>query len=220
VATRILPLFPLNAVLVPGMLMPLQIFEDRYRQMLRDCQVEGGEFGVVLIREGPEVGGTAEPHEVGTLAKIQQSMPTPDGRYLIQTQGVQRFRILRLIHDRAYLRGEVELFKEARANRRSAEVKRLMAATTEAYKKYLDLIRKMGGQVGDIIESALDPEFLSWLVTSTLLVPPQARQELLEIEETVPRLRRVLDALLEINGPLEARAERSTSVRGYPFSLN
>lgn len=219
-ATRTLPLFPLNAVLVPGMLMPLQIFEDRYKQMLRDCQAEGGEFGIVLIREGEEVGGTAEPCSVGTLAKIQQCMPAADGRFLIQTQGLQRFRIVRLLHDRAYLRAEVEMFNETRANRRSAEVKKLMAETTEAYQKYLELIRRMGGQVGEIIESALDPEFLSWLVASTLLVPPQARQELLEIEETVPRLKRVLAALHEINGPLEARAERSTSVRGYPFSLN
>ncbi|MDP6513158.1 MAG: LON peptidase substrate-binding domain-containing protein, partial [SAR202 cluster bacterium] len=71
-AERILPLFPLNSVLFPGASIPLQIFEDRYKQMLRDCLDADSRFGVVLIKSGREVGGSAEPHATGTVAQIVQ----------------------------------------------------------------------------------------------------------------------------------------------------
>ena len=61
-AERILPLFPLNSVLFPGESIPLQIFEDRYKQMLKDCLNADSRFGIVLIKSGREVGSPAEPH--------------------------------------------------------------------------------------------------------------------------------------------------------------
>ena len=70
IANKPLPLFPLNTVLFPRMTLPLRIFEPRYRQMLADCLDGDPIFGVVLIREGKEVGETAMPHDVGTTARI------------------------------------------------------------------------------------------------------------------------------------------------------
>src|SRR5438067_10321725 len=66
-----LPLFPLNVVLFPRMPLPLRIFEDRYKEMIRRCLDNDQPFGVLLIRDGQEVGPPAIPEEVGTLARIR-----------------------------------------------------------------------------------------------------------------------------------------------------
>src|SRR5512137_1544687 len=103
-----LPLFPLNTVLFPGQMLPLHIFEDRYRLMIRRCLAEDLPFGVVLIKRGSEVGAEAEPHEVGTIARILKSSHQSDGTIDIVTVGQERFCIDHLIHDQPYLRGEVK----------------------------------------------------------------------------------------------------------------
>ena len=74
-----MPLFPLNVVLFPGMALPLHIFEPRYREMINRCLDENLAFGVVLIKEGPEVGGDALPRRVGTAARIVKVDRQPDG---------------------------------------------------------------------------------------------------------------------------------------------
>jgi len=102
-----LPLFPLNTVLFPGQVLPLHIFEERYRLMIRHCLAQDMPFGVVLIKHGQELGDTAEPHAVGTMARIIESTHLDNGTMNIVTVGVERFRIRRLLHDQPYLRGEV-----------------------------------------------------------------------------------------------------------------
>jgi Lon protease-like protein len=106
----LLPLFPLNTVLFPGQLLPLHIFEARYRQMIGECIQTGTPFGVVLIREGEEVGESAEPYDVGTTAHIVQVERLDDGRLDIVCVGHARFRIQQTYHDRSYLRGNIELW--------------------------------------------------------------------------------------------------------------
>src|SRR5258708_12580043 len=71
------PLFPLGSALFPGMLLPLHIFEPRYRLLVKRSIEKDEPFGIVLIKSGPEVGGPAEPHRVGTTAKIMASTPLP-----------------------------------------------------------------------------------------------------------------------------------------------
>jgi Lon protease-like protein len=88
-----IPLFPLNIVLFPGGPLPLRIFETRYVDMVRRCMREGEGFGVVLIREGKEV-GPAETFDIGTLAKIVDFDQLPDGLLGLQCVGERRFRIL------------------------------------------------------------------------------------------------------------------------------
>src|SRR5712691_11117723 len=68
--SELLPLFPLGSVLFPGALMPLHIFESRYRLLVRRCIQRKQSFGIVLIRSGSEVGASAEPHAIGTEARI------------------------------------------------------------------------------------------------------------------------------------------------------
>lgn len=104
-----LRLFPLaGTVLFPGMELPLVVFEDRYRQLVAECLAESEPFGVVLIREGREVGGTAVPHPVGTTARLQSVLPAPGGQLQVTARGERRFRIIEPYLDRPYLSARVE----------------------------------------------------------------------------------------------------------------
>src|SRR3990172_7303439 len=89
-----LPLFPLNAVLFPGATLPLHIFEERYKQMIRRCLEERTPFGVLLIRKGNEVGEPAEPFDVGTVADMVRVQHLQEGRMNILCRGGERFRVV------------------------------------------------------------------------------------------------------------------------------
>lgn len=100
-------MFPLGTVLVPGMLLPLQVFEPRYREMLDDCLAGDRSFGVVLIERGSEVGGGDVRTGVGTRARILEAEELPDGRWALVAVGVGRIRIDRWLPDDPYPRAEV-----------------------------------------------------------------------------------------------------------------
>ena len=102
------PLFPLGVVLFPTQPLPLRIFEERYKLMISECLEQNAGFGVVLIKQGREVGGPAAPFEVGTMAKIIDAQRFPDGRYNLQTVGETPFRLRRVTQMRPYMRGEIE----------------------------------------------------------------------------------------------------------------
>src|SRR5207247_4919965 len=87
------PLFPLGSAPFPGMLLPLHIFEPRYRLLVKRSIEKEEPFGIVLIKSGPEVGGPAEPHRVGTTARVMGSTPLPGGRSFIIARGERRFEI-------------------------------------------------------------------------------------------------------------------------------
>lgn len=103
-----LRLFPLHTVLFPGMELSLHVFEERYRHLVAECLDSGEDFGVVLIREGPEVGGVAVPHSMGTTARMTHLSPLRDGRLALEAKGVKRFRILETFEDQPYLTADVE----------------------------------------------------------------------------------------------------------------
>ncbi len=107
-----LPIFPLNTVLFPGAPLPLRIFEPRYREMLKRCLDGDRRFGVVLIKSGAEVGGIAEPHDVGTVARIERVREEDKGSIPVSTRGEGRFRILSLDRSGDYLVGDIEFLSD------------------------------------------------------------------------------------------------------------
>src|SRR4029077_2743942 len=114
--SQTMPLFQLGTVLYPGLVRPLHIFEERYRQLVRDL-LEGPEpqeFGVIAIRRGRETGvdGVSALYEIGCTATLRQVARHDDGRFDVPAVGAQRFRLLGLDHSRPYLRGEIELLAE------------------------------------------------------------------------------------------------------------
>jgi hypothetical protein len=186
----VIPLFPLGMVLTPGLLLPLNIFEDRYRQLVRDLlalpDAEPARFGVIGIRHGREVGADSVEalYEVGTTATVQRADEKPDGGYDLVSVGTERFRLLELHHDRPYLRGEVELLGEHLGTGADERAPGVLAA----YRTYLDVLGETRGAEIDLPELPLDPALLSWLIAATVLVDLPVRQRLLEEPTVAERL--------------------------------
>jgi Lon protease-like protein len=188
-----IPLFPLSVVLFPHMPLPLHIFEERYRQMMRDCEDEGTSFGVVAIREGVEAMGSATPHPVGTLAQLRKVEKLEDGRYNLLVVGASRFRIVGVSTRKPYLVGEVEYLQDSdEGERTSADLARQVGA---AFRTYADTLRQLAGQDPTNIELPDDHELLSYLVAATLQVELARKQELLEMDAAAERLRGCLALL-------------------------
>ena len=101
------PMFPLGSVLTPGMVLPLHVFEPRYRRLVGDCLEGDGEFGVVLIERGSEVGGGDVRSMVGTMAAIADSSALPDGRWAVVAVGTRRIAVEQWLDDDPYPRAVV-----------------------------------------------------------------------------------------------------------------
>lgn len=173
-----LPLFPLNTVLFPGQVLPLHIFEDRYRLMIRRCLSEETSFGVVLIKRGSEVGEAAEPHLIGTEARIIESSHLPDGTMNILSVGLERFRIIRLLHDQPYLRGEVEYFPMAEPPD-AASLGGLAQTVRSQVARYIELIAEAAGLELKVDEIPDTPRKVGYLAAVALQVDNKEKQDLL-----------------------------------------
>lgn len=111
--TTPMPMFPLGSVLLPSAGLPLHVFEPRYQALVRDCLAGDGEFGVVLIARGSEVGGEDVRTDVGTVARIVESAELPDGRWAVMALGVRRIRVQRWWPDDPYPLAEVADWPDA-----------------------------------------------------------------------------------------------------------
>ncbi len=202
---RTIPLFPLNVVLFPGGFLPLHVFEERYSLMVGRCLEADSEFGVVLIRSGPEVGGNAEPHAVGTVARIVDVKRADDGRMNIMVTGRDRFRIDTVLHREPYAEGEVRILDEG-SETPGAD---LLAETRRAVAEQIRLLHGLrGGWVRDP-KTPEDPVQLSWLVCTLLQAGNDVKQALLEEPSTEARLRAQLPLLRSNAAVLRERiAER------------
>jgi Lon protease-like protein len=147
-----LPLFPLNTVLCPGIALPLHVFEDRYRAMVRHCLESQSPFGVVMIRNGREVGtGAISFTGIGTVAEIRDAGAYDDGRYDLLIVGTRRFEIRRVLSGRRpYLVAEVELLDEDLGDPDAAH--RLAMTATRRFVTYLELLQPRSGETADEID--------------------------------------------------------------------
>lgn len=186
-----LPLFPLNTVLFPGMPLPLQIFEERYKEMIDDCIREKRPFGVVLIREGvAENGPLAEPHAIGCTAQITQVQPLDDdGRMLIVSIGRERFRIVSLHKDKPYLVGIVEPAPLLAESRELLEegVARLHPLVLE----YLQIMAQAGHIEFEASQVPTDAEALIYLAAAVIQLPNEIKQSWLAIDKASELLHRL-----------------------------
>lgn len=181
-----LPLFPLHVVLFPDMPLPLHIFEPRYREMVMRCREENSPFGVILIRDGEEIGAQPVPHRVGTTARITQYEEMADGRMNILILGETRFRVTRAAHDKPYLSAQVELLKEEAGDPRL--VQPAAEAVAGLFKKYLRALLAMTGRSLSALQLPQEPAELSYAVASVLQVSLAEKQNLLEMTGTGRRL--------------------------------
>jgi uncharacterized protein len=148
-----IPLFPLHQVLCPGIVLPLHIFEDRYRAMTRRCLDTGEPFGVVLIRDGREIGtkGVATLAGVGAFAEIREAGRYPDGRYDVLAAATGRFAIDSVDAQREpYLVAEVTALDDEVGDEGRAE--RLSARAIQRFVRYLDLMRARDGESTEVLD--------------------------------------------------------------------
>ena len=177
-----LPLFPLGTVLYPGLVLPLHIFEDRYRQLVRDL-LDGPEpqqFGVIAIRKGRETGvdGVSSLYQTGCTATLRQVDKLDDGRFELVTVGTQRFRLGGLDHSRPYLRGEADLLGEETGDAQAAQV--AAGAVRRAFRGYLAAVDAQAAAKVRIASLPDDPVALSYLVAGTVIVNARSHQQPLE----------------------------------------
>src|SRR5260370_17981237 len=144
--TRPRPLFPLSPVLSPGLLLPLHIFEERYRQLVHDLMAEPEPrcFGVIAIREGRDTGvdGVSELYENGCTGTVRQVIERQDGRFYLVTVGSQRFRVAELDHADPYLRARVDMLPEDTGDRAAAE--RAAQDVQNGFRAYLGALATRG----------------------------------------------------------------------------
>jgi Lon protease-like protein len=217
------PLFPLGTVLYPGLLLPLHIFEDRYRQLVRDL-LEGPEprrFGVIAIRKGRETGidGVSALYEVGCAAVLRRVERYEDGRYDIITAGAERFRLLDLDESRPYLQAEVEWLPEETGDEAAAGLAAL--ATAAAFRGYLEALTRRGLAEISVPDLPSDPGPLSYLVAAAVVADLPDRQALLARPDALSRLeseRALLARETAMIGSLTARP--APDLRYSPYSSN
>jgi Lon protease-like protein len=185
--TREMPLFPLGTVLFPGMLLPLHIFEQRYRIMINECVEQGTPFGVLLIEQGHEVGEPAKPYTIGTTARITHVQPFDDGRMNIQTVGHQRFRVVKFIKDKPYLAARVTDYPIA--TQPTEDTQLLTDSFSPALKQYLDLLIQATETDIKLEQLPDDGMALALFAAITMPLPMKDKQKILEQESIDAMLR-------------------------------
>ena len=185
-----LPLFPLGTVLYPGLLLPLNIFEERYRQLVRDL-LDGPEprrFGVIAIRKGRETGvdGVSALHEVGCTATLREVAEQDDGRFHLVTVGAQRFRLTSLDDSQPYLRGEVEFLDEEVGDEAAAGL--AVQAVRRGFRGYVEALAGRESVEVTVPELPDEPLLLSYLVAASMILDLPVRQQLLAEPDAERRL--------------------------------
>lgn len=207
-----LRIFPLQTVLFPGMRLPLHIFEERYKLMIRECIEADSPFGVVLIRAGAEAGGGAVPHEVGTTARITQVEYIDDGRMNLLTIGEQRFRINRLDHQRPYLVGDVDIIDQERGHEGA---RGLLERARDVFNEYLKLYLALGDQWTRGVELPSDPGDASDYIAARTDAPVEMKQVWLEELDPEARLTLQLEligeSLPDMRGRLGMKLRQKTA---------
>jgi len=221
--TETLPLFPLGTVLYPGLVLPLNIFEDRYRQLVRDLldQPEPRRFGVIAIREGRETGidGVSALYDVGCLATVRDVTELPDGRYELVTIGTDRFKLRGLDDSKPYLRGEVELLDEQVGD--EDETKLAVVAVQQRFRAYLDMLATKGSATISVPELPDEPILLSYLVAASVIIDLPERQGLLAQPTALRRLRSERALLAKETALLRSLGSTpAPDLRSSPYSEN
>lgn len=213
-----LPLFPLRTVLFPGAALPLHVFEERYKIMIERCIQARAPFGVALIRSGEEVGGPAEPHDIGTSASIARVQRLPDGRMNVIALGQRRFRIAGLDHSEAYLAGDVE-YVESEAGK-TPEADDAAAGAAALFGEQLRLKMAITGQWTRAVDLPGDADALADFIAAHMDASPEAKQELLETLSVPERLRKEAELLGERIRMLTERWERTRREKFAGAALN
>jgi Lon protease-like protein len=205
-----MPMFPLGGVLLPGSVLPLHVFEPRYRQLVVDCLADDDgdpEFGVTLIERGWEVGGGDQRATVGVVARMVQVEALPDGRYALVAVGTRRIRVNAWLPDEPYPRADVEDWPDEDPDRPG--LADAVGAMKERLVEVIALAVSVGDvQAGDVDVSEIDddPLVASYHLTALAPVGPADRYRLLCAPSPAVRLDLLSEALDDVEAMLLFRS--------------
>jgi len=201
-----LPMFPLGMVLFPTQLLPLHVFEPRYRQMTRDLLAGDGRFGVVLIERGNEVGGGDTRSDFGCVAQLVQAQQTPDGRFALMAIGVERLRVTRWLPDEPYPRALVQIVDDTESALSPEDLESRYRASMAMLRRVLALAAEVGEPaLASTIEFSEDPRTGSLQLCAAVPVGPFDRQRLLAASGADERLDLLDLYLADTRSDYEAR---------------
>jgi uncharacterized protein len=212
----VLAMFPLGSVLLPGELLPLQVFEPRYRQLVLDLladDVNEPEFGVTLIERGHEVGGGDQRSEVGTVARIVRIDALDDGRYALIAVGMRRLRVNSWLPDDPYPMADVDEWPDEDSAADTDVAVQLAAARVR-----VEATRRLAVELGDLPggpdeprdadfpELVDDPVLASYQLVSLAPVGAADRLRLLAAASPMKRLELLDEALDDAEAVLRFRS--------------
>ncbi len=192
-STAEMAMFPLGMVLFPHALLPLHVFEPRYRLMTQRVLRGDGEFGVVLIERGSEVGGGDTRFGVGTVARVVRAQELPDGGYALATVGMRRIRVTRWLSDDPFPQAEVTELEEAASDADGPRRTRAL----DAFAAVCDLHRRLDPRVPDLPEIDEAPARASYEIAALAPIGPLDAQRVLEVPSAGRRLDLLADLLDE-----------------------
>ena len=204
---KFLPIFPLPVVLLPNELLPLHIFEPRYRQMLSDIQLEKNLFGVSYFEQ--QTAETSKP-AIGTLgcvAEVREMQTLEEGRSNIITVGIIRYRIENYVEaDEPYFVAEISFFEDD--EEAESLVKPLADEVFKLFMRIANAAHDMSGERGKFPDlPQAEPQQLSFLVAAAFNLDPKLKYELLEMRSTGERLKRLREILGKSVRQVEESAE-------------
>ena len=199
-----MPMFPLGTVLFPYALLPLHVFEPRYRLMMRHVLDGDREFGVVLIERGSEVGGGDTRFDVATVARVVQAAELPDGRYALATVGMRRVRVRRWLADDPYPRAEVVALDDPPASPVDAAARERVV---DALARVTELARGIDPRIEEPPAFDADAVRASYEAAAVAPVGPLDAQRLLAADDAGARLAMLAALLEEREVELRARLE-------------
>lgn len=204
---RHLPIFPLPLVLLPNELLPLHIFEPRYRKMLKDVELERNIFGVNYFEPPEEFIEKPVNGSIGCAAEVREVQPLPDGRSNILTIGVIRYRLIDYVETGdEYLVGDVEFFEDDEEDK--AVLNPLADEVFRLFKRIAKAAHKLSGGRGAFPEiPQAEPQALSFLVTAAFNLEAQIKYQMLEMTSTVERLQKLREILMQTVDKMEESAD-------------
>ena len=202
-----LPLFPLPLVLLPNEFLPLHIFEDRYKQMLKDTLEDRRMFGITYFEPKDELSTKPSAGTIGCVAEVRENQELPDGRSNLLTMGVVRYRLADYVESGdPYFVGDVIFFED---DEESEEILQPLADEVyEIFERVAKAAFKLSGGRGRFPEiPKTAPEQLSFLVTAAFNLDNELKYQMLEITSTSSRLEKLRDILNQAVDKMEDSAE-------------
>lgn len=207
VGIKQLPLFPLPLVLLPNEILPLHIFEPRYRQMLTDIELRRNLFGVTFFEQEETFPDRPTIGSIGCAAEVRETNLLPDGRSNIITSGIVRYRLLEYVDaGTPYLTGAIEFFEDEKES--DDQVQPVANEVFELFERIAKAAFKLSGNRGSFPEiPKAEPEQLSFLVTAAFNLDNDIKYKMIEMTSTSERLTKLRSILVQAVDKMEANAE-------------